>query len=318
MATAVIADFVAAGHAVTAMLDARVRGNCRLPCPAEFVTNAAEETVIFDRMACQTDATLLIAPEIGGTLLDRCRRVEKLGGELISPDASFVAIAADKHATIERLHHCGVPAPLGIRLGGEAEAVPLSLFPAVLKPCDGAGSWYVSRVDDAAELRRHLAFPPLREALAGGNLRLERFVPGVAASVAVLSGPGQQLPLEPCEQILAGGFEFRGGRFPLAEPMATRAKELALQAVQALPPTKGYVGVDLILGAEADGSGDFVIEMNPRLTTSYVGLRVACRQNLASAMLAAALGRLAAVSFRQQPVEFSSDGKVRAARLSTT
>ena len=318
MATAVISDCMAAGHAVTAMLDARLRGNCRLPCPVELITNAAGETVIFDRMASQADATLLIAPEIGGTLLDRCRRVEGLGGKLLSPDARFVAIAADKQITVERLHGCGVPVPLGMRLECEADAVPPSLFPAVVKPCDGAGSWHVSRVDDAAALRRQLACPTLRQALADGNLRLERFVPGMAASVAVLCGRGEQFPLEPCEQILAGGFEYRGGRLPLAEPVAIRARKLALQAIQALPPTCGYVGVDLILGSEADGSGDFVIEVNPRLTTSYVGLRVACRQNLASAMLAAALGRPAAVSFGKQPVEFSSDGKVRPARLSTT
>ena len=57
-----------------------------------------------------------------------------------------------------------------------------------------------------------------------------------------------------------------------------------------MPPTVGYVGVDLVLGREPDGSEDVVIEINPRLTTSYVGLRAAARTNLAEAMWQVAQG----------------------------
>jgi hypothetical protein len=203
-----------------------------------------------------------------------------------------------------------------MRLGSAWKEIPQSLFPAVLKPCDGAGSWQVCRVGDVAALRRVLALPPQRQELARGNLRLERFVPGIAASVAVLCGPRQQIALEPCQQILSGSFEYRGGRLPLVWPLAERARELARMAIGALPETIGYVGVDLILGAASDGSEDSVIEINPRLTTSYVGLRAACRQNLASVMLDAAMGRPAAVSFLDEPLEFSSDGKLRSVLLS--
>ena len=35
----------------------------------------------------------------------------------------------------------------------------------------------------------------------------------------------------------------------------------------------GWVGVDLILGPDIKGSKDFVFEINPRLTTSYLGAR---------------------------------------------
>lgn len=45
-------------------------------------------------------------------------------------------------------------------------------------------------------------------------------------------------------------------------------------------------GVDMVLGDE----GDFAIEINPRLTTSYVGLRSATDVNLAEAMVRIAEG----------------------------
>ena len=47
----------------------------------------------------------------------------------------------------------------------------------------------------------------------------------------------------------------------------------------------GFVGVDLILGADAEGREDLAIEINPRLTTSYVGLRALLHGNLAGLML---------------------------------
>jgi predicted ATP-grasp superfamily ATP-dependent carboligase len=57
-----------------------------------------------------------------------------------------------------------------------------------------------------------------------------------------------------------------------------------------VPGLSGYFGVDLVLGESADGSQDRVIEINPRLTTSYLGLRRLARFNLAQALLRLAQG----------------------------
>ena len=59
-----------------------------------------------------------------------------------------------------------------------------------------------------------------------------------------------------------------------------------------------------------DGSGDYVIEINPRLTTSYVGLRALARTNLAAAMLAVVAGQSANLCFGTEQVEFTADGTV--------
>jgi predicted ATP-grasp superfamily ATP-dependent carboligase len=78
-----------------------------------------------------------------------------------------------------------------------------------------------------------------------------------------------------------------------------------------LAPTVGYVGVDLVLGEADDGKDDVVIEVNPRLTTSYVGLRRLVCGNLAAAMLAAARGQPVALSFAAGRVVFDADGTCR-------
>jgi predicted ATP-grasp superfamily ATP-dependent carboligase len=77
-----------------------------------------------------------------------------------------------------------------------------------------------------------------------------------------------------------------------------------------MPPCTGYVGVDLILGGDPDGHEDAVIEINPRLTTSYVGLRAVAEQNLAEQMLRVAHGATAEVTFKNRAVQFDTIGTV--------
>jgi hypothetical protein len=67
----------------------------------------------------------------------------------------------------------------------------------------------------------------------------------------------------------------------------------------------------MVLGDDPDGGDDCVIEINPRLTTSYAGLRVAARTNLAEAMLDVAAGKTPDLSFDPAPLEFDADGTVR-------
>jgi len=74
---------------------------------------------------------------------------------------------------------------------------------------------------------------------------------------------------------------------------------------------RGFVGVDLVLGMAANGSDDVVIEINPRVTTSYVGLRRLCEGNLAGVWLDLLRGRdTAPLSWRPGRVRFTAEGNV--------
>ena len=65
-----------------------------------------------------------------------------------------------------------------------------------------------------------------------------------------------------------------------------------------------------MLGRDPHGGEDAVIEVNPRLTTSYVGLRAAAKTNLAEAMWHVAQGNCTSVEFAERPIEFDSAGNV--------
>jgi predicted ATP-grasp superfamily ATP-dependent carboligase len=60
-----------------------------------------------------------------------------------------------------------------------------------------------------------------------------------------------------------------------------RFQRLAQSIVAAIPGLGGYFGVDLIL----TGDGPYVVDVNPRLTTSYAGLREGLGINAARMVL---------------------------------
>jgi predicted ATP-grasp superfamily ATP-dependent carboligase len=108
---------------------------------------------------------------------------------------------------------------------------------------------------------------------------------------------------------------YHGGTYPLPPSLSKRADRLARRAVgslnESLNEPLGFIGVDMVLGDDPNGGEDFVIEINPRLTTSYVGLRVASRTNLAQALLDVAAGNRPDLSFDPARLEFDADGTVR-------
>ena len=53
-----------------------------------------------------------------------------------------------------------------------------------------------------------------------------------------------------------------------------------------------------------------MIEINPRLTTSYVGLRATARTNLADAMWQIAHGDTPTIEYSDRTIEFDSSGNV--------
>jgi predicted ATP-grasp superfamily ATP-dependent carboligase len=143
--------------------------------------------------------------------------------------------------------------------------------------------------------------------------RLEQFCHGTPASVALLCGPSARLPLLPCAQHLSadGRFHYFGGLCPLDAALCNRAERLAVKTIDTLSGPLGYLGVDLVLGADPSGAEDRVIEINPRLTTSYVGLRAVSAVNLAGTMLDVAQRRPTRLSWRDRRVEFLCTGEVR-------
>jgi predicted ATP-grasp superfamily ATP-dependent carboligase len=299
MLAALAADVAAVpGAAATVLWDERLPRPEQPSASVVPVDNAAQQERAFRRLSAASDWTIVIAPEFEGILLDRCRMVLDSGGRLLGPSPDVVQLASDKQATADYLSAAGLSVPHGSSLRTSQRLPGDFAYPAVLKPRDGAGSQGVRLIRSADDMPN-----------APWPARLEEFCPGEPASVAVIGGPRGPLVLEPCRQHLSGDglFTYQGGSLPLPPTQAERARRLGQSVAAALPPFVGYLGIDLVLGPDS-GVKDRVIEVNPRLTTSYVGPRLAVEQNLAAVMIDLAQGGQPRLTYRAEGVVFDAAG----------
>jgi predicted ATP-grasp superfamily ATP-dependent carboligase len=281
----------------------------RLPLPeiskqqVHAVHSASDEQRLFRELAELADATIIIAPESSGLLLQRVLLAGQVQARLISPGWELVRLATDKTQAADYFTRKGIPVPNGIYFQNKLPPSADLIFPAVLKPNDGAGSAQVQRINNPAELS-------LVDLRLADSWRLEQFQPGIPASVSLLAGPNDIVPLQPCAQHLSidGRFTYLGGSTPLPPHLARRAKQLALNTASVLAQPRGYLGIDMVLGSAENGADDFVIEINPRLTTSYIGLRRACEQNLAEALWKCVRGEPVCLTYRDERIEFTASG----------
>jgi hypothetical protein len=271
------------------------------------VATLEEALESFDLLARKCDGTLIIAPEIDGELARRARRVAARGGRLLGATPEAIELASDKLLFSRHLARHGVPSipaellPAGA-LGSARSPSLTPAWPVVVKPRRGAGS------TDTFLLEETSPWPATR-----GELIITPFSPGLPASVLALVGPNGALTLRAGEQLLSadGRLRYLGGRLPLAASLEARAAKLALRALAAAPGLLGFAGVDLLLDREGREQEDKVVEINARLTTSYVGLRALSRVNLARCWLSIVQGEdPPALSWRPARIRFFPDGSV--------
>ena len=304
MLTALADDFVRIDDCrVSTLRDIRIDDLSLAGCEVTEVHSAAHHQEEVARLAAIADHTLIVAPEFDDVLLQMHKLARQAGGNLLAPTEEFVALTADKHRTAQRCAEAGIPTPPAIVLQSDVKKLPADFdYPAVLKPVAGAGSQHTLLVASARDEPPPCPWPR----------RLERYCPGLPASVAFLCGPEHRVPLAACRQHLSADdrFTYLGGSLLLEDALAQRAILLADHVLDALAGALGYVGVDLVLGKAADGSEDYFLEVNPRVTTSYVGLGAATDENLAAALLANASGQVSRPEFRSEALEFLADGSL--------
>ena len=309
MRDALVADLARLdGHRLIVTLDPRF--------PLRLVPPRVETVVLprgddgrLDALLRSADAAWLVAPETRGCLEGLAARAEGAGTRLLGPGAAAIRRAADKARLPALLARHGVPHPetrVVAGRGGLREAARELGLPVVVKPARGAGCEGVVLARSLGELDA-----AARGASPRDRLLVQSLVRGTPASVSLLANGRRAVALGLNGQALGPGrrFAYRGGRTPLEHPLKRRAVALARRACRALGGLRGYVGVDLVLGDAAA----VVIEVNPRLTTSYLGLRAALPPNLAGLALAACQGRLPRRVAATRRVRFTAAGRVRPA-----
>jgi predicted ATP-grasp superfamily ATP-dependent carboligase len=229
-----------------------------------------------------TDAAWPTAPETGGAL-ERLGRLTLTEGRVLlgsHPDA--VQLTASKRATVSLLSALGMTA---VPTYGPGDAIPARPGPWVIKPDDGAGSEGTVLVDGGSDARACLA-------RMGQGFVAQPWIAGEPLSLSLLCAAGAARVLSCNRQrvrVSDGRVALTGIGVNAAALRAAEFTPLAGRIAAAIPLLWGHVGVDLVASAD----GPVVLEINPRLTTSYVGVGRALGINPALAVLdLARTGRL--------------------------
>ncbi len=223
----------------------------------------------------QFDALWPIAPESDNILADLCSLTESAGKILLNSSSEAVEIAGDKLKTYACLKRQNIKIIPGYPF---SEIEQFNPHLRVLKPFDGVGSSDVYLLKDQADFQR------LRATVADpDNYILQPYIPGRALSLCCLFANGRAWLISCNEQHL----EITDGRFALlackvnVQADAGACRQIIDRIAMAMPGLWGYAGIDLI---DSD-TGPWVVEINPRLTSSCAGLRDALGINVAALVL---------------------------------
>ena len=311
MRAALVTDLCAiGGQEIVTTADARVRHD--LPRGVEIVAlpagDRAREAAL-DRLIGSADAVWLVAPETDRCLEHLAARVERQQKPLLGSSADAIRRASDKARLPQLLAGLGVRHPVTRALERGADptrAADRIGYPVVVKPARGAGSQGLRLVRHARELGRAVEFA--RRSTDDGRLLLQEYVQGAPVSVSLLANGREAMALTLNAQAIGSSppFSYCGGETPFDHPLAPQAVAAALDTCRALPGLRGFVGVDLVL-TESDV---VVIEVNPRLTTAYLGVRAALEENVVAWAIAACAGVLPSVPRATRRVRFTASGRV--------
>lgn len=247
-----------------------------LAAPVEVVAPLPGEAPLahFERALAVADAVWPVAPETGGMLEVLLRTARNHGKIVLGCRPGAARIAASKSQTSRWLHEHGIAV---VPTYEQAQALPFLSGAGVVKPDDGAGCADTVRIGDWTDVRARLT-------AAGPGFVAQPWIDGEAMSLSLLCADGQARVLSCNRQQMVerNGILALDGVAVGAAPADRTLRELASAVAAALPGLWGYVGIDFV----DTPRGPVVIEINPRLTTSYCGLHAAIGENPAQMVLA--------------------------------
>lgn len=240
----------------------------RLPAPQDSsipVAAGDDPWAVWAELATGADVVWPVAPETHGLLARLIALMQDKCSHVVACDLAAVELCSSKLLTARQLAMAGLPHVPTFR----AEAPPPELTgPVVTKPDDGAGCENTRR------------WASLADAPRDPDLIIQPFVAGTPASLSVLVRPEGTTLLTVNRQHLTetDGVLSLSGLTVGAAARDERLARLAQAVAATFPGLAGIIGIDVILTDAAP----VVVEVNPRITTSYAGLHQALAVNPAA------------------------------------
>lgn len=241
-----------------------------------------------------------IAPD--NKLAEIAKFLNSHGVPYIAPEPDSVEISADKWRTYLNLKNAGIPTPETMQIEkntGISEIESNFGYPLIIKKMDGISCEGLYKVRNRKELENILNIINKEKQ----NFIAQKFIEGTDASVTVFSNGRNSVAVSLNRQdirLSAHGSEYMGGEVPFNHPQKKSAFRIAEYAVNAISGLKGAIGVDVVLSDRP-----YIIEINPRITTSMIGLELASGMNIGDWALKSYLGELPEIPEFSKKIRFS-------------
>ncbi len=255
----------------------------------------------------EADFVYIIAPETDGILKTLCEEAIGSGARVLNCAPEAIEAAGDKWETFHRLTSANIPTIRTMSLSDfRPDAVKASPTGWVVKPRYGCGSEGIRVITDIRNLNSIGVTP---------EMIIQPCTPGNPASVAVhFDDNGRPSDIFPVAfQRLSSDLRYLGGFVPAmphqigVAPSVEHISAMLDKLRNVFPGLRGYVGIDLLI--QPNGQC-VVVEINPRLTTSYIGYRQLTKMNLAERWLSPSPVPFRPIEWQERFVSFSPDGTI--------
>ncbi|WP_405293815.1 ATP-grasp domain-containing protein [Methanobrevibacter sp.] len=263
---------------------------------------------------------IFIAAENDNNLYEITRILEENNVATYTSTSNACFISSDKYETYEALP-IDVPQPRSFRFkidpkGYWKRAIdnlhekwqaedPLTPLKLIIKPLVGVDCEDIVILEDIDDLSYDLEkiFPP------GSRIIVQEYIEGSDISVSLISDGDKAIPISLNEQYVElkdNKGIYLGGKLPYESKYKDEAFEIATKAVESIDGLRGFVGVDLKINAdEKDVYSVYLLEINSRFTTPYVGLSKVANFNIAKSIIELIDGKITA-----DDLDVSLDGGV--------
>lgn len=233
------------------------------------------------------DNAIFISAENDNNLYNITKILEENNVNLYTSSSQACLISSDKFQTYESLPN-SIPQPRSFRFkidpkGYWKRAIenlhekwqaedPLTPLKLIIKPLIGVDCEDIVILESIDDLSYDLEniFPP------GSRIVVQEYIEGKDVSVSLISDGKNAIPISLNEQFVElkdDKGNYLGGKLPYESKYKQEAFDIAKNAVESIEGLKGFVGVDLIINAdEKDVYSVYLLEINSRFTTPYVGL----------------------------------------------
>ncbi len=232
---------------------------------------------IISRIEDSIDALLIIAPESNNTLTSLCEKYSEYDFLLLNSSTQSVALASNKLASYNYFKSFDIEQIPSYEL----KDIPcIQTDKIIVKPKDGVGCEDIHLINSYDKTENIISSDEQNKYFA------QPYLSGESLSLSLMCSQGECVLLSVNKQIIIEKNKSLELKQCIVNANVRESfTEFAQNLISTLPGLKGYIGIDVLVLENKI----LLIEINPRLTTSYAGLKSALNINPAEHILQAFL-----------------------------